>query len=144
MLDEVKKSLRPIILFIDEWHTMIGAGGQAGQGDAANMLKPALARGELRTIAATTWAGVQEVLLSGTRRPGTPIPGGQSGGADRAAPVDMMRGLVETLERHHQVRILNEAVVESVRLSTPLHFRDARLPDKSISLLDTSRVPASP
>ena len=83
LIEEVKASPTPIILFIDEAHTMIGAGGQAGQNDAANLLKPALARGELRTIAATTWSRVQEVLREG-RGAGPPLPGGEGRGADRA------------------------------------------------------------
>ncbi len=82
LINEVKSSPTPIILFIDEAHTMIGAGGQAGQNDAANLLKPALARGELRTIAATTWSRVQEILREGSRA-GPPLPGGQSRRAER-------------------------------------------------------------
>ena len=84
LIEEVKASPTPIILFIDEAHTMIGAGGQAGQNDAANLLKPALARGELRTIAATTWSRIQEILREGSGA-GAALPGGEGGGADRGA-----------------------------------------------------------
>jgi type VI secretion system protein VasG len=136
VLEEVKKSVRPIILFIDEAHTLIGAGGQAGQGDAANMLKPALARGELRTIAATTWAEYKKYFerdaalarrfqVVKVEEPTEPVA------------VHMMRGLIETLENHHKIRILDEAVVEAVRLSNR-YISGRQLPDKSISLLDTA------
>jgi type VI secretion system protein VasG len=136
VIDEVKASPRPIILFIDEAHTLIGAGGQQGQNDAANLLKPALARGELRTIAATTWAEYKKYFEKDaalTRRfqvvrveePSEPVA------------VAMIRGLVGTLEKHHGVRILDEAVTEAVRLSA--RFIPARqLPDKGVSLLDTA------
>ena len=136
VLDEVKKSPQPIILFIDEAHTLIGAGGQAGQGDAANMLKPALARGELRTIAATTWAEYKKYFerdaalarrfqVVKVEEPTEPVA------------VHMMRGLVETLEAHHKIRVLDEAVVEAVRLSNRF-ISGRQLPDKSVSLLDTA------
>jgi type VI secretion system protein VasG len=136
VIDEVKASPRPIILFIDEAHTLIGAGGQQGQNDAANLLKPALARGELRTIAATTWAEYKKYFEKDaalTRRfqvvrveePSEPVA------------VAMIRGLVGTLEKHHGVRILDEAVSEAVRLSA--RFIPARqLPDKAVSLIDTA------
>jgi len=136
VIEEVKGSAKPIILFIDEAHTMIGAGGQAGQNDAANLLKPALARGELRTIAATTWAEYKKYFerdAALTRRfqvVKVEEPG-------EAAAVSMMRGLVATLEKHHGVRILDEAVVDAVRLSN--RYVPARqLPDKSVSVLDTA------
>lgn len=136
VLDEVKKSPKPIILFIDEAHTLIGAGGAAGQGDAANMLKPALARGELRTIAATTWAEYKKYFerdaalarrfqVVKVEEPTEPVA------------VHMMRGLVDTLEGHHKIRVLDEAVVEAVRLSNRF-ISGRQLPDKSISLLDTA------
>ncbi len=136
VIDEVKGSPKPIILFIDEAHTMIGAGGQAGQGDAANLLKPALARGELRTIAATTWAEYKKYFEKDAalarrfqtvkvEEPTEPVA------------VEMMRGLVATLEKHHGVRILDEAVVEAVRLSNR-YISGRQLPDKSVSLLDTA------
>ncbi len=136
VIDEVKKSPQPIILFIDEAHTMIGAGGQAGQGDAANMLKPALARGELRTIAATTWAEYKKyfekdaALARRFQVVKVEEPTEEVG-------VQMIRGLVQTLEDHHNVRILDEAVVDTVRLSHR-YISGRQLPDKAVSLLDTS------
>ncbi len=136
VIEEVKASPRPIILFIDEAHTMIGAGGQAGQGDAANLLKPALARGELRTIAATTWAEYKKyfekdaALARRFQVVKVEEPTEEVG-------VEMMRGLVETLENHHKVRILDEAVVDTVRLSNR-YISGRQLPDKAVSLLDTA------
>ena len=136
VIDEVKASPKPIILFIDEAHKLIGAGGSAGQGDAANLLKPALARGELRTIAATTWAEYKKYFEKDaalTRRfqvvkveePTEPMA------------VAMVRGLVGTLEKHHNVRILDEAVSEAVRLSAR-YIPARQLPDKAVSLIDTA------
>ena len=136
VIDEVKASPKPIIVFIDEAHQLIGAGGQAGQGDAANLLKPALARGELRTIAATTWAEYKKYFEKDaalTRRfqvvkvdePPEPMA------------VAMVRGLVDTLEKHHKVRILDEAVSEAVRLSAR-YIPSRQLPDKAVSLIDTA------
>ena len=136
VIDEVKASPKPIIVFIDEAHQLIGAGGAAGQGDAANLLKPALARGELRTIAATTWAEYKKYFEKDaalTRRfqvvkveePAEPMA------------VAMVRGLVDTLERHHKVRILDEAVSEAVRLSAR-YIPSRQLPDKAVSLIDTA------
>lgn len=136
VLDEVKKSPQPIILFIDEAHTMIGAGGQAGQGDAANMLKPALARGELRTIAATTWAEYKKYFEKDAALARRFQVVKVEEPSEHAA-VHMMRGLVDTLEQHHKVRVLDEAVAESVRLSHR-YISGRQLPDKSISLLDTA------
>lgn len=136
VIDEVKSSPTPIILFIDEAHTMIGAGGQAGQGDAANLLKPALARGELRTIAATTWAEYKKYFEKDAalaRR----FQVVKVEEPDEQTAVEMMRGLVETLESHHSVRILNEAVVDAVKLSSR-YISGRQLPDKSVSLLDTT------
>ena len=136
VIDEVKGSPTPIILFIDEAHTMIGAGGQAGQGDAANLLKPALARGELRTIAATTWAEYKKYFEKDAalaRR----FQVVKVEEPDEDTAVEMMRGLVETLESHHSVRILNEAVVDAVKLSKR-YISGRQLPDKSVSLLDTT------
>ena len=121
VIDEVKASPSPIILFIDEAHTMIGAGGQAGQGDAANLLKPALARGELRTIAATTWAEYKKYFEKDAalaRR----FQVVKVEEPDEKAAIEMMRGLVGTLEAHHRVRILNDAVVDDARDS----FRHGR------------------
>ena len=136
VIDEVKKSPTPIILFIDEAHTMIGAGGQAGQGDAANMLKPALARGELRTIAATTWAEYKKYFerdAALARR----FQVVKVEEPTESSAIEMMRGLVSTLETHHRVQILNEAVVDAVKLS-PRYISGRQLPDKSVSLLDTT------
>ncbi len=136
VIAEVKASAQPIIMFIDEAHTMIGAGGQAGQGDAANLLKPALARGELRTIAATTWAEYKEYFEKDaalTRR--FQVVKVEEPSEDSA--LQMMRGLVDTLEKHHTVKILNEGVVDSVRLSKR-YISGRQLPDKSVSLLDTA------
>ena len=136
VIEEIKASPKPIILFIDEAHTLIGAGGSAGQGDAANLLKPALARGELRTIAATTWAEYKKYFEKDaalTRRfqmvkveePTEPMA------------VAMIRGLVGTLEKHHKVRILDEALVAAVRLSARF-IPSRQLPDKAVSLIDTA------
>jgi len=136
VIDEVKGSPTPIILFIDEAHTMIGAGGQAGQGDAANLLKPALARGELRTIAATTWAEYKKYFEKDAalaRR----FQVVKVEEPDEGPAIEMMRGLVSTLEAHHNVRILNEAVVDAVKLSKR-YISGRQLPDKSVSLLDTT------
>jgi len=136
VISEVKASPQPIILFIDEAHTMIGAGGQAGQGDAANLLKPALARGELRTIAATTWAEYKKYFEKDAalaRR----FQVVKVEEPSETVAVEMMRGLVETLEKHHKVRILDEAVVDAVRLSHR-YISGRQLPDKSVSLLDTA------
>ena len=136
VIDEVKASPKPIILFIDEAHTMIGAGGQAGQGDAANLLKPALARGELRTIAATTWAEYKKYFEKDAalaRR----FQVVKVEEPTEAVGIDMMRGLVAILEKHHRIRILDEAVVDSVRLSHR-YISGRQLPDKSVSLLDTA------
>ncbi|TSD89822.1 type VI secretion system ATPase TssH [Mycobacterium sp. KBS0706] len=136
VIEEVQASPRPIILFIDEAHTLIGAGGQAGQGDAANLLKPALARGELRTVAATTWSEYKKYFEKDaalTRRfqvVKVDEPG-------EAAAIDMMRGVVPMLEAHHGVRILDEAVEDCVRLSHR-YVAGRQLPDKSMSLLDTA------
>jgi type VI secretion system protein VasG len=136
VIEEVRASAKPIILFIDEAHTLIGAGGQAGQNDAANLLKPALARGELRTIAATTWAEYKKYFerdAALTRR----FQVVKVEEPTDAAAVDMMRGLVGMLEKHHGVRILDEALVESVRLSRR-YIPARQLPDKSVSILDTA------
>ena len=136
VIEEVKSSPTPIIMFIDEAHTLIGAGGAAGQGDAANLLKPALARGELRTIAATTWAEYKKYFerdAALARRFQTV----KVEEPDEKPAIEMMRGLIETLERHHNVTILNEAVVDAVRLSKR-YISGRQLPDKAVSLLDTT------
>ena len=114
LIEEVKSSPKPIILFIDEAHTMIGAGGQVGQGDAANILKPALARGELRTIAATTWSEYKKYFEKDaalSRR----FQVVKVDEPDEAKCLVMLRGVVPTLEKHHQVRILDEGVAAAVR-----------------------------
>ncbi len=136
VIDEVKGSQQPIIIFIDEAHTMIGAGGQAGQNDAANLLKPALARGELRTIAATTWAEYKKYFEKDAalaRR--FQVVKVEEPTEDQA--IIMMRGLTDTLEKHHAVRILDEAVEDAVRLSHR-YLSGRQLPDKSVSVLDTA------
>ncbi|CAN5126902.1 type VI secretion system ATPase TssH [soil metagenome] len=136
VIDEVKRSPTPIVMFIDEAHTLIGAGGTEGQGDAANLLKPALARGEMRTIAATTWAEYKKYFEKDpalTRR----FQVVKVEEPNEADAIQMMRGLVATLEGHHKVRILDEAVRASVTLSHR-YIAGRQLPDKSISLLDTA------
>src|SRR5579872_6854760 len=136
VIDEVKASPKPIILFIDEAHQLIGAGGAAGQNDAANLLKPALARGELRTIAATTWAEYKKYFEKDaalTRR-FQPVKVDEP---TEPMAVAMVRGLVGTLEKHHKVRILDEAVSEAVRLSAR-YIPSRQLPDKAVSLIDTA------
>jgi type VI secretion system protein VasG len=136
LIDEVRSSPTPIILFIDEAHTMIGAGGQAGQGDAANLLKPALARGELRTIAATTWSEYKKYFekdpalarrfqLVKVEEP------------SEEACLLMMRGVAPALEKHHLVRILDDGLDAAVRLSHR-YLADRQLPDKAVSVLDTA------
>jgi type VI secretion system protein VasG len=136
LINEVKSSPTPIILFIDEAHTMIGAGGQAGQGDAANLLKPALARGELRTIAATTWSEYKKYFekdpalarrfqLVKVEEP------------DETQCALMLRGVCQTLEKHHNVRILDEGLLSAVKLSHR-YLADRQLPDKAVSVLDTA------
>jgi type VI secretion system protein VasG len=136
VIEEVKKSPTPIILFIDEAHTLIGAGGQAGQGDAANLLKPALARGELRTVAATTWAEYKKYFerdaALARRFQVVKIEEPTDEMACR-----MLRGMVETLEKHHRVTVLDEAVTDAVKLSRRF-IPSRQLPDKGVSLLDTA------
>jgi type VI secretion system protein VasG len=136
VIEEVKASPVPIILFIDEAHTLIGAGGQAGQNDAANLLKPALARGDLRTIAATTWAEYKKYFEKDAalaRR--FQVVKVEEPSEDRG--ILMMRGITGMLEKHHGVRILDEAVEASVKLSAR-YIPGRQLPDKSVSLLDTA------
>jgi type VI secretion system protein VasG len=136
VIAEVKASPTPIILFIDEAHTMIGAGGQAGQGDAANLLKPALARGELRTIAATTWMEYKKYFETdpALKRRFQVVKVDEP---EVPRAIAMMRGLANTMEKHHKVRVLDEAVEEAVKLSHR-YLTDRQLPDKSVSLLDTA------
>ena len=136
VIDEVQASPKPIILFIDEAHTLIGAGGAAGTGDAANLLKPALARGKLRTIAATTWAEYKKHIEGDpalTRR--FQVVKIDEPSEERA--VLMMRGVAGVLEKHHKVELLDEALAASVKLSKR-YIPDRQLPDKSVSLLDTA------
>ena len=136
VIDEVQASPTPIILFIDEAHTLIGAGGQAGTGDAANLLKPALARGTLRTIAATTWAEYRQHIEKDpalTRR-FQPVHIDEP---DLVRCCDMMRGLLGPMEKHHGVRIADEALVAAVTLSQR-YIPARQLPDKAVSLLDTA------
>jgi len=136
VIEEVKASPRPVILFIDEAHTLVGAGSAPGQGDAANLLKPALARGELRTIAATTWAEYKKYFEKDaalTRR----FQVVKVEEPAEASAIAMIRGLVATLEKHHKVRILDEAVSEAVRLSAR-YISGRQLPDKAVSLIDTA------
>jgi len=136
VIDEVKQSPQPIVLFIDEAHTLIGAGGQAGQNDAANLLKPALARGELRTIAATTWGEYKKYFekdaalarrfqVVKVEEPSEPLA------------CAMLRGMAPLMEQHFQVRLLDEAITEAVRLSAR-YISDRQLPDKAVSVLDTA------
>ncbi len=136
VIDEVQASPKPIILFIDEAHTLIGAGGAAGTGDAANLLKPALARGKLRTIAATTWAEYKKHIEKDpalTRR----FQVIQVGEPSEEKALLMMRGLASALEKHHRVQVLDEALEAAVKLSHR-YIPARQLPDKAVSLLDTS------
>src|SRR5207244_4087792 len=136
VITEVNASPRPIILFIDEAHTMIGAGGQAGQGDAANLLKPALARGELRTIAATTWSEYKKYFEKDpalARR--FQLVKVEEPSEDKC--LVMLRGVVPALEKHHNVRILDDGLDAAVRLSHR-YLADRQLPDKAVSVLDTA------
>jgi len=136
VIDEVKKSPHPIILFIDEAHTIIGAGGQAGQNDAANLLKPALARGELRTIAATTWSEYKKYFEkdAALARRFQVVKVEEPSETLAAA---MLRGMSPLMERHFNVRVLDEAITEAVRLSHR-YISGRQLPDKAISVLDTA------
>lgn len=136
LLDEVKRYPAPIVLFIDEAHTLVGAGRQAGQNDAANLLKPALARGELRTIAATTWAEYKKYFEkdAALARRFQVINVAEPSQSQATA---MLRAMVPAMEKHHGVRILDEAIVEAVKLSSR-YITGRQLPDKSISLLDTA------
>jgi len=136
VIDEVKRSPSPIILFIDEAHTMIGAGGQAGQNDAANLLKPALARGELRTIAATTWSEYKKYFEKDAalaRR----FQVVKVEEPDEALAASMLRGIAALMEKHFSVRVLDEAITAAVRLSHR-YISGRQLPDKAVSVLDTA------
>src|SRR5450432_2282043 len=136
LIEEVKASTVPIILFIDEAHTMIGAGGQAGQNDSANLLKPALARGELRTIAATTWSEYKKYFEK------DPALARRFQVVKVEEPTEakcqvMLRGVVPVLEKHHAVRILDEGLAAAVKFSHR-YLPDRQLPDKAVSVLDTA------
>ncbi len=136
VIDEVQASPKPIILFVDEAHTLIGAGGAQGTGDAANLLKPALARGTLRTIAATTWAEYKKYIEKDpalTRR--FQVVQVAEPGEHKA--ILMVRGVASVLEKHHRVQVLDEAIEAAVRLSHR-YIPARQLPDKAVSLLDTS------
>jgi len=136
VIEEVQSSPKPIILFIDEAHTLIGAGGAAGTGDAANLLKPALARGTLRTIAATTWAEYKKYFEKDpalTRR--FQVVQVTEPGEEKA--ILMMRGMASTMEKHHRVQVLDEALEAAVRLSHR-YIPARQLPDKAVSVLDTA------
>jgi type VI secretion system protein VasG len=136
VIDEVQASAKPIILFIDEAHTLIGAGGAAGTGDAANLLKPALARGTLRTIAATTWAEYKKYIEKDpalTRR----FQVVQVLEPTESKALLMLRGVASTLEKHHRVQLLDEALDAAVKLSHR-YIPARQLPDKAVSLLDTT------
>jgi type VI secretion system protein VasG len=136
VIDEVKKSAHPIILFIDEAHTMIGAGGAAGQNDAANLLKPALARGELRTIAATTWSEYKKYFEKDAalaRR----FQVVKVEEPDEETACAMLRAMAPLMEKHFNVRVYDDAITEAVRLSHR-YISGRQLPDKAISVLDTA------
>src|SRR5262245_11577136 len=136
VIDEVQASPKPIVLFIDEVHTLVGAGGAAGTGDAANLLKPALARGNLRTVGATTWAEYKKYIEKDpalTRRfqvVQVPEP-------DEHKATLMLRGVAGVLEKHHRVQLLDEAIEAAVKLSHR-YIPARQLPDKAVSLLDTA------
>jgi type VI secretion system protein VasG len=136
VIDEVQASPTPIILFVDETHTLVGAGGAAGTGDAANLLKPALARGTLRTIGATTWAEYKKYIEKDpalTRR----FQVVQVEEPDVPKAIMMMRGIASMLENHHKVQVLDEGIEAAVSLSAR-YIPARQLPDKSVSVLDTA------
>jgi len=136
VIEEVQSSEKPIILFIDEAHTLVGAGGAAGTGDAANLLKPALARGTLRTVAATTWAEYKKHIEKDpalTRR----FQVVQVDEPSESKAILMMRSMASVMEQHHKVQLLDEALEASVKLSSR-YIPARQLPDKCVSLLDTA------
>jgi len=136
VIEEVQASPKPIILFIDEAHTLIGAGGATGTGDAANLLKPALARGTLRTVAATTWSEYKKYIEKDpalTRR----FQVVQVDEPSEEKAILMARGIASTLEKHHRVQLLDEGLEAAVRLSHR-YIPARQLPDKAVSLLDTA------
>lgn len=136
IIEEAGRSPTPVVLFVDEVHTLVGAGGSQGTGDAANLLKPALARGTLRTIGATTWSEYKKHIEKDpalTRR----FQVLQVGEPDEASGIEMVRGLVNIFHVHHEVLVLDEAVQAAVKLSAR-YIPSRQLPDKAISLLDTA------
>lgn len=136
IIDDVQASEKPIVLFIDEIHTLIGAGGAAGTGDAANLLKPVLARGQLRTIGATTWSEYKKYIEKDpalTRR----FQVVQVHEPAESRALDMLRGLADTLQRHHKVLVLDQAIDAAVKLSHR-YIPARQLPDKAVALLDTA------
>lgn len=136
VIEEVQASTTPIVMFIDETHTLVGAGGAAGTGDAANLLKPALARGTLRTIGATTWAEYKKHIEKDpalTRR--FQVVAVEEPSVPKA--IMMMRGIASMLEKHHRVQILDEGIEAAVSLSAR-YIPARQLPDKSVSVLDTT------
>ncbi|MDR9751381.1 type VI secretion system ATPase TssH [Pseudomonas sp. SZMC_28357] len=136
VIDEVQASAKPVVLFIDETHTLVGAGGAAGTGDAANLLKPALARGTLRTVGATTFAEYKKHIEKDpalTRRFQTV----QVDEPDEARALLMLRGIAETMQQHHNVQVLDSALEAAVRLSNR-YIPARQLPDKAVSLIDTA------
>ncbi|GGC07700.1 protein ClpV1 [Marivita lacus] len=136
VIDEVQASTVPIIMFVDETHTLVGAGGAAGTGDAANLLKPALARGTLRTIGATTWAEYKKHIEKDpalTRR--FQVVQVEEPSIPKA--IMMMRGIASMLENHHKVQVLDEGIEAAVSLSAR-YIPARQLPDKSVSVLDTA------
>jgi type VI secretion system protein VasG len=136
VIEGVRSAEKPVILFIDEAHTLVGAGAAEGQSDAANLLKPALARGELRTIAATTWLEYKKYFEKDpalTRR----FQLIQVEEPDEATAVDMLRGVAAKLEQHHGVQVLDAAILDAVKLSHR-YISGRQLPDKAISVLDTA------
>ncbi|MBW9060867.1 type VI secretion system ATPase TssH [Agrobacterium pusense] len=141
VIDAVKRSAEPVILFIDEAHGLVGAGGAAGQGDAANILKPALARGEVRTVAATTWSEYKKYFEKDaalTRR-FQPVHVREP---DETTAIRMLRGVADSFVSHHNVAVRDEAIVAAVQLSA--RYMPARqLPDKAVSLLDTAAATVS-
>ena len=136
VIQEVQSAAYPIILFIDEAHTLIGAGGQAGQNDAANLLKPALARGELRTIAATTWAEYKQYFEKDaalSRR----FQVVKVEEPTEAVAIDMLRGMIPVMAQHFNLQIDDEAIIAAVHASHR-YISGRQLPDKAISVLDTA------
>lgn len=136
VIQEVQASTHPIILFIDEAHTLIGAGGQAGQNDAANLLKPALARGELRTIAATTWAEYKQYFEKDaalSRR----FQVVKVEEPTEEVAIDMLRAMIPVMQNHFNLHIDDQAIITAVQASHR-YISGRQLPDKAVSVLDTA------